>query len=410
MEWSGGSGKTSREASASSSIIARSTPRPIREAPNGRLAIAVAHLERDQDGKHENLLLDELRQFEGAEIVKVDRTVEWPASGTDGAAENNAKTEAQRLFQQTGVDALIWGSVIDFDNQGAMRLYWTSAQELRGAKYIEPYQIETIALPSQLDDLKQTLGLLASRGFPSLRSNQPRRDVADKLTPLIAQVRLLVQSREGVWNPDILAGVEFSLGNALALADEQSRNNELLAESIMHYHRVLQQWTRERVPLDWAKTQNYLGNALETLGERESGAGKLEGAVSAYREALEERTRDRVPLQWAATQNNLGNALRVAWGARERGGQAGGGGFGLSRGAQGTYARACAVRLGGDSMNLGNTLLSLGERESGTGELDAAVSAYREALKEWTREVAPTGITSHRKSRPRERVANAAAQ
>jgi tetratricopeptide (TPR) repeat protein len=49
-----------------------------------------------------------------------------------------------------------------------------------------------------------------------------------------------------------------------------------------------------------------------------------------------------VPLQWAGTQNNLGNALKT-----------------------------------------------LGERESGTGKLEEAVAAYREALKERTRERVP---------------------
>jgi hypothetical protein len=34
-------------------------------------------------------------------------------------------------------------------------------------------------------------------------------------------------------------------------------------------------------------------------------------------------------------------------------------------------------------------LTSLGERESGTARLDEAVAAYREALKEYTRENAP---------------------
>ena len=53
-------------------------------------------------------------------------------------------------------------------------------------------------------------------------------------------------------------------------------------------------------------TQNNLGNALRTLGERESGMARLEEAVAAYREALEECTRERVPLDWAMTQNNLG--------------------------------------------------------------------------------------------------------
>jgi Tetratricopeptide repeat len=49
-----------------------------------------------------------------------------------------------------------------------------------------------------------------------------------------------------------------------------------------------------------------------------------------------------VPLQWAMTQNNLGTALRT-----------------------------------------------LGERESGTERLLQAVDAYRDALKEWTRERVP---------------------
>ena len=107
--------------------------------------------------------------------------------------------------------------------------------------------------------------------------------------------------------------------------------------------------TRERVPLDWAATQNNLGNALERLGERESGTGKLEEAVAAYREALKEYTRERVPLDWAMTQNNLGTALESAWRARERDGEAGGGGGGLSRGAEGTDARAGSAPMGDDA-------------------------------------------------------------
>jgi tetratricopeptide (TPR) repeat protein len=39
--------------------------------------------------------------------------------------------------------------------------------------------------------------------------------------------------------------------------------------------------------------------------------------------------------------------------------------------------------------NLGSTLLRLGARESGTAYLDQAVAAYREALKEYTRECVP---------------------
>jgi hypothetical protein len=45
--------------------------------------------------------------------------------------------------------------------------------------------------------------------------------------------------------------------------------------------------------------------SLWALGKRESGTARLEEAVAAFRAALKERPRERVPLQWAATQNNL---------------------------------------------------------------------------------------------------------
>jgi tetratricopeptide (TPR) repeat protein len=67
----------------------------------------------------------------------------------------------------------------------------------------------------------------------------------------------------------------------------------------------------ERVPLQWATTQNNLGNALREIGERESGTQRLEEAVAAFRAALEEWTRERVPLQWAFTQMNLASVYRA---------------------------------------------------------------------------------------------------
>ena len=39
--------------------------------------------------------------------------------------------------------------------------------------------------------------------------------------------------------------------------------------------------------------------------------------MTAFTESLKERTRERVPLDWAATQNNLDNALTIL-GERDR--------------------------------------------------------------------------------------------
>src|SRR5215475_3617617 len=129
---------------------------------------------------------------------------------------------------------------------------------------------------------------------------------------------------------------------ALYLQGYEFGDNDALRSAIERRIGLIGLNPRERVPLDWAMTQNNLGLALWRLGERESGTAKLEEAVVAYHEALKEQTRERVPLQWAMTQTNLGLAL---W--------------------------------------------RLGERESGTAKLEEAVVAYREALKEQTRERVP---------------------
>ena len=123
---------------------------------------------------------------------------------------------------------------------------------------------------------------------------------------------------------------------------ERESGTARLDEAVAAYREALKEQTRERVPLDWAMTQNNLGTALWTLGERESGTARLDEAVAAYREALKEWTRERVPLQWAMTQNNLGIALLSARGAGERHGAPGRGGRSLPRGAQGVDPRARA--------------------------------------------------------------------
>jgi len=75
------------------------------------------------------------------------------------------------------------------------------------------------------------------------------------------------------------------------------------------YRDLLKARTRERVPLEWARTQVNLGNTLRILGERERSSERLGQAVEAFRAALQEWTREHAPLQWARTQMNLGTTL-----------------------------------------------------------------------------------------------------
>jgi tetratricopeptide (TPR) repeat protein len=90
---------------------------------------------------------------------------------------------------------------------------------------------------------------------------------------------------------------------------DQKGENAALLLAIAAYRAALEERTRERVPLDWAMTQNNLGSALRALGERESGTARLEEAVTAYRAALEEWTRERVPHWHEIAQRNLASCL-----------------------------------------------------------------------------------------------------
>ena len=82
-----------------------------------------------------------------------------------------------------------------------------------------------------------------------------------------------------------------------------------LEQAVQAYRAALEVRTRERVPLDWAMTQNNLGAALRTLGELESGTERLEQAVQAHRAALEVFTVEDLPLHHNKAQNNLQNAI-----------------------------------------------------------------------------------------------------
>ncbi len=79
----------------------------------------------------------------------------------------------------------------------------------------------------------------------------------------------------------------------------------------------------------WEQIGAYLferAGGYHERGDQKGENAALLLAIAACRAALQERTRERVPLEWATTQNNLGNALSSARGARERHGAAGGGG------------------------------------------------------------------------------------
>ena len=84
-----------------------------------------------------------------------------------------------------------------------------------------------------------------------------------------------------------------------------------LERAVTAFCESLQECTRERVPIDWAGTQNNLANALQVLGERASGTTRLEQAVAAYRAALEVFEVVEATHYVGIAKRNLARALRL---------------------------------------------------------------------------------------------------
>lgn len=209
------------------------------------------------------------------------------------------------------------------------------------------------------------------------------------LLEAVSALRAALEERSRDRVPLDWATTQNNLGNALSKLGEREGGTERLREAVGAYRAALEVRTRNRSPMQWATTQSNLGAVLSMLDDREPGTEQLEAAIAGYRAALEVRSRDLVPLEWAATQNNLGAALarlgkrlnEMKW-VEEA--------VVAFRATLEVYTRdSVPLDWAMTQHNLGNALSVLGQNELGTARLEGAVAAYRVSLEECTRDRAP---------------------
>ncbi|MBI1203177.1 MAG: tetratricopeptide repeat protein [Rhodopseudomonas sp.] len=364
--------------------------RDIRLGSGKKISILIARLAEDTGDSYRTTLWETLRR----ELGDAVELISWPdvetlGDGHEYDVEQRAQTKRQKLLTERSCDLMISGRV-----KG--KSVSTTVLSLRiTAAAADPAQPQSYTLTETFDLPVAFIGNIgAALAARVVMAAAPAVDLsghylvplmrasAERLAPLVAKLHT-------DFDADTRGQLLFSQALILSTIGEQAGDNDALATAIDTYRTALIELTRDRVPLDWAMTQNNLGNALQALGERESGTERLEQAIEAYRAALSERTRDHVPLDWAMTQHNLGTALQVL-GERENNTE------GLEQAVN--AFRAALIELTRDRVpldwamtqnNLGNALQILGERESGTERLEQAIEAYRAALTERTRDRVP---------------------
>lgn len=217
---------------------------------------------------------------------------------------------------------------------------------------------------------------LASLRLSALCGDSPRYDDA---------IDAFKQALEG-WTrerqPLMWASTHNNLGVALS-------GKKWFESAIDSYQEALKEWTRKQAPLEWATTKMNMGAAFEGMADlvEDEQDVKLHDAVSNYREALKEFSRARAPVEWARTQRRIGDALRKSGGIRHR---------------TSSYEASVADQVAAISayrealkeftkdrapaewaqtqVSLGNSLMMLGEKD--TGRIREAISVYGEVLKE----------------------------
>ena len=188
------------------------------------------------------------------------------------------------------------------------------------------------------------------------------------------------------------AAAFMEIGNAWSeeYSPAYQRNpREALRKAIAAYGEALYFYTPDVAPLDYAKTQNDLGVAYLRLSEHEDPVGNLRRAIEAFEEVLRFRTPGVALLDYARTQTNLGTAY---WRLSEYEDPVGN----LQRAIE-AFREALRFRTPDvaplnyamTQHNLGTAYSRLSEYEDPVGNLQRAIEAFGEALRFRTPERTP---------------------
>ena len=355
-------------------------------------AILVADLDGDADKTQTHHILQSLRTQFGDAIARSDIEVLSRGEalaippGNIKNAEAAITAKGRSWLREQNASVLVWGEVAGRDKLLRLRLL---PAEDDGSSKAYALTEQTLELPN---DFGGDLGVLfATRTATAISPvyNRSGEALADLIAPFVEKLKPLAEKPPVSFSDETRAQLWNAYAAGEARLGQEHGDNARLASAIAFYKKTLTIWTRDKVPLQWAMTQNDLGPGLSILGERETGKSHLEEAVAAYREALKERTRERVPLDWAMTQTNLGAAL-------SRLGERDGSTVRLEE-AVTAFREALKERTrervpldwAMTQNNLGVALSRLGERDGSTVRLEEAVTAFREALKERTRQRVP---------------------
>ena len=249
-----------------------------------RVVVAIAHLEGDDGHKIEAQLHDALANIDSrlhVTPVILNRTIP-----TSGRPQGIAHLDAIASVNNARVEAIIWGGVNRASHPAVGPLYATKFGDYPqfGGAFL-PGDFKLPELPP--DDLCKVLRLIVATDSAEF---MVRYKIAfgDALNPLIREVSALVNDprKTAGWSTDTRARMNLILGIANRTSGVELKSKDSLDASVGCFQRALNDWTRDRDPLEWAMTQRNLADALDQQFGLDWHDAPLHPAMTAYQNAL----------------------------------------------------------------------------------------------------------------------------
>jgi len=227
------------------------------------------------------------------EVRAYDETV------TEEMGLPQAHIKARGIGKDSEAILVIWGNRIG-EKKFHARITIVEGQPrkvMAGERSLAPQNINEMSLPPEI--VKQPIYLTH---FAAGYVFYDRKDYTSALLHFNAVLNRLTT------NVIESHGIHFYIGTTYCyLAQGQKKMAWHLQHAISHFDTVLDYYTEENFPEQWAATQNNLGGAYALLptGNRSQ---NLQKAIIAFESSLRVRTEKDFPILWALTQNNLGAA------------------------------------------------------------------------------------------------------
>ncbi|MEC4816183.1 MAG: tetratricopeptide repeat protein [Scytonema sp. PMC 1069.18] len=157
---------------------------------------------------------------------------------------------------------------------------------------------------AKADVAKSTAEIIGN--FGTLIAQFPLSDKANNMEIAIACYETIIQVYTREAFPQEWAMTQLNLGNVYRerIKGDKADNIE---SAISYFQAALQVLTRQALPQQWAITQISLGAAYSER-IKENTSENIESAISYFQAALQILTRQVFPQQWAIAQINLANA------------------------------------------------------------------------------------------------------